>query len=630
MKSIKIIFLTLIVVSSQFCFSQNRFIKNGDKHYFSDNYEKAIKFYELAENKNIETERMLTNCYVYTNQFDKAKAEYEIIIAKPNKSFDDLWNYFSLLLKMGNYDLAMLQLKPMLELKPEDSRIKEYLAAGKYYEKMKSEAALFEIRNLIFNNNSQDFGTSYYKNSIVFASTRAQKTSTKRLWNINELPFLNIFIAQIDSNDELSNPKPFYKELNKKYHDGPISFNKEGTIMAVSINNYNSKSADGVRKQQIFTSELVNNEWTVLKSFPYNNSEYSTGQACLSFDGKFMYFASDMPGGKGGIDIFKVERRADGTWGKLINLEAINTEGDEMFPYINKNGVLFFASNGHVGLGGLDLFMAALYNDKVGVARNLGSSINSLNDDFALLLNDDLQKGYFSSNRKDGKGSDDLYAVKCLNSANILAIIAADIKQLEEDEKNASKPTYIVKEIVVTKDAESNSVKDEVKKNEEVTENRVLDATKTKQSDDAPKTIIVENLKKYEPIKHDIVQEQKTVDVATKTAKGSSFGVGDIQFFDSTEILTPASIEKLRGVVRVLVENPTMMLEIGVHLDNGNTSLKTSQIRADAIMRFLTENGANSSQLKAIGYGKTKPLTPATGHKARDINRRVEFKVIKK
>ena len=216
------------------------------------------------------------------------------------------------------------------------------------------------------------------------------------------------------NNNELSELVLFHRKLNRKYHDGPVCFNADGTLMALTRDNYNSKSADGTRNLQLFTSEFINGQWTDPISFPFNNPEYSIGQATFTPDGKYMYFASDMPGGKGGTDIYKVERRTDGTWGKLINIEAINTEGDEMFPYYNKNGILFFSSNGRVGLGGLDVYMVSVKDDKYGAVRNLEAPINTSADDFALLLDDKLQMGYLSSNRKGGKGSDDIYFVKAL------------------------------------------------------------------------------------------------------------------------------------------------------------------------------------------------------------------------
>jgi len=414
MKTTKIILFTALLLSINVCFSQNKLIKRADKQYFRYNYLKAINYYEAVKNKNIEIERILADCYEMSDQLDKAKSQYESIVSKPDKTFDDEWRYFLVLLKLENYDKAIELLDPLSELKFYDTRIQKYLASGKFYEKIKSSEPAFEIKNLKINNKEQDFGTVFYKNEVIFASSRNYEKLILRIWNGNRLHFLNIYKSQIDSENELSKQKPFYKKLNKKYHDGPVSFNEEGTLMAITRDNYNSKSADGTRKIQIFTSELVNNKWTVPESFPYNNPEYSIGQASLTPDGRFMYFASDMPGGKGGTDIYKVEKRKDGTWGKLINIEEINTEGDEMFPYYHPSGILFFSSNGQVGLGGLDLFMTTVKNDKYGVVKNLGIPLNSSADDFALCLDSSLQKGYFSSNRKDGKGSDDIYFVKAL------------------------------------------------------------------------------------------------------------------------------------------------------------------------------------------------------------------------
>jgi len=414
MKTIKLILLALIFISTQVGYAQNKLIKKGDKQYFGYNYSGAIRYYEPVINKTIETERILAVCYEMTGQLDKAKNQYDSISKNPQRTFKDLWSYFLVLLKLENYEKAVELLNPMAKLKPDDSRVKAYLAETDFYKKLKPAQPAFELRNLEINNEQQDFGTVYFKDKIVFASSRNQSGLFNRFWNGNHLHFLKIYMTRPYQNNELSELVPFHRKLNRKYHDGPVCFNADGTVMALTRDNYNSKSADGTRNLQLFTSEFINGAWTDPISFPFNNPEYSIGQATFTPDGKYMYFASDMPGGKGGTDIYKVERRTDGTWGNLINLEAINTEGDEMFPYYNKNGILFFSSNGRVGLGGLDVYMVSVKDDKYGAVRNLEAPINTSADDFALLLDDKLQIGYLSSNRKGGKGSDDIYFVKAL------------------------------------------------------------------------------------------------------------------------------------------------------------------------------------------------------------------------
>jgi outer membrane protein OmpA-like peptidoglycan-associated protein len=186
--------------------------------------------------------------------------------------------------------------------------------------------------------------------------------------------------------------------------------------MAFTRNNYVKRSEQGIHKLEIFFAELENGVWQNETAFKLNNSEHSVGHPWLSEDGNLMYFASDMPGGFGGTDIYKIERTEGGEWGEAVNLgEKINTVGDEMFPFYHEQQNLFmFASNAHTGLGGLDLFLVYAPKHKMGKLMNMGAPLNSSFDDFALVADKEMKKGYFSSNRDGGKGDDDIYSVEFL------------------------------------------------------------------------------------------------------------------------------------------------------------------------------------------------------------------------
>lgn len=441
MNKYKIILLTLLALTITISHAQKRLLKRADKQFFGYNYQKALYYYEGVKNKTSEIERIMAVCYEMTGQYDNALKMYESLTSKADKTFDDMWNYFLVLQKLEKYDKAKEILPVLSDMKPADSRVKSYKQAGSWYENIKKAEPAYEIKNLKMNNKQQEFGTVYYKDKIIFASTRKHQNMIKRIWNGNRLHYLNMFIANLDENDELFKLKSYNKRLNRKYHDGPVSFNESGTFMALTRNNYASKSLDGTRKLQILTSEFINNKWTVPESFPYNNAEFSIGHASLTPDGKYMYFASDMPGGKGGTDLYKVERRNDGTWGKLINLESLNTEGNEMFPYFHPKGYLFFSSNGHVGLGGLDVFWTTVNGDTYGPVNNIGVPVNTPADDFAFLQDSALQKGYFSSNRKEGRGSDDIYFAKALKPLKKGKVI----KGVSKDKQDSIVPFATVK-----------------------------------------------------------------------------------------------------------------------------------------------------------------------------------------
>jgi Tol biopolymer transport system component len=230
---------------------------------------------------------------------------------------------------------------------------------------------------------------------------------------------LDIYISEKDGR-QLKDPSIFDKSLNGKMHDGPASFNKSGDFIAFTKNNYDTKRNDRIVELQIFFSYMRDGKWSSEEAFYLNNVNYSVGHPSLSPDGNIMYFSSDMPGGFGGADIYRVEK-SGGSWGKPENLgNKVNTEGNELFPfYESNNEVLFFASDGRFGLGGLDIFFCSIDGDQTSDSRNAGTPVNTKYDDFGVVTDDKLTTGYFSSNRSGGSGDDDIYSLDILKDMGI-------------------------------------------------------------------------------------------------------------------------------------------------------------------------------------------------------------------
>lgn len=392
-------------------------IKKAEKSYAGYSFEKSLERFEGVSEKTPDMYRKMAASYFNVGDYDSAEENYAELLATEEKTAEDVFNYAQVLKVNQKYSLAtqkMEEYKAMLEA---DSRVKDHLADKTYYEKLKKDVGRFQIDTLSINTKQEDFGPSFYRDQVVFASSREGVKSIRRKWNWNGLPFLNIYVADKGEDAQLSNAKQFHKSFNKKYHEGPVSFNEDGTFMAFTRNNYEAKSSDDVVKLQLFTAEIEEDEkWGAPVSVPFNSNEYSVGHASLTKDGKKMYFASDMPGGKGGVDIYVVDRNQDGTWGTPVNLgDKVNTEGNELFPFIHENGMLFFSSNGKAGLGGLDVFIAQIKEDQtIGKVENVGAPLNTNLDDFGFILDKEMKKGYFSSNREEGKGDDDIYAFKLL------------------------------------------------------------------------------------------------------------------------------------------------------------------------------------------------------------------------
>ncbi len=392
-------------------------IKKADNYYKGYSYEKSLEKYSEISDKTPEMYREIAESYFKTGQYNEAEENYAELLATEGKTAEDIYNYAQVLKINKKYALATQKLEEYQKMVASDTRAKEALKNKTYYKTLQKDVGRFKIDTLSVNTKQEDLGPSFYKDKIVFASSREGVKAIRRKWNWNGLPFLNVYVADKGEDMQLSNAKQFKKSFNKKYHEGPASFNADGTYMMFTRNNYSGKSSDEVVKLQLFSSEINEDEkWSKPVGVHFNSDEYSVGHASLTADGKTMYFASDMPGGKGGVDIYKVARNEDGTWGKPVNMgEKINTEGNEMFPFIHENGMLFFSSNGKAGLGGLDVFVAQIKEDKtIGKVENVGAPLNTNRDDFSFILDKSMKKGYFSSNREGGKGDDDIYSFELL------------------------------------------------------------------------------------------------------------------------------------------------------------------------------------------------------------------------
>ncbi len=414
----KKIFIPLIAIIVT-CFNvtaqekSNKEIK-GDKSSFNYSFDKAIKSYTHDKNLSVEGQRMLAESYhkVDSNALSE-KVYFTMINADKEIVPEDYYNYAMVLKMNGKYDESNKWMDKFVTLKPEDLRGRDYVANSHELARLQKDNGEFQINHQSVNTDALDFGTSYYKNKVVFASTRTHFKFFVRKYNWTNEPFWNMYIAEVDKG-QLKNPENFNKGLNGNLHDGPACFSNDGNFMAFTRNNYHDKSKDRVIELQIWFSSFKDGKWSKPIPFIYNNTAYSVGHPCLTSDGNTMYFTSDMPGGYGGTDIYKTSRDEKGEWGIPVNLgNKINTEGDEMFPFLeDKSGTFFFSSNGRFGLGGLDIFISTMNGSEFSQPYNAGSPLNTKFDDFAAIVDGKMDKGYFSTNRIGGSGGDDIYSLK--------------------------------------------------------------------------------------------------------------------------------------------------------------------------------------------------------------------------
>ena len=405
----------LIVLSAlPICMFSQSSVKKATQYYNNYSYSKVVEKLEDKNQINTDAERRLAESYKMLGDYAKAELLYAKITNAPDKKSEDILAYAQILRMNSKYTEAQTQMDIYSSMFENDLRVKLYKANTAYAVDLLKDKGQFEIKNLVVNSEQQDFGVTFYKDQVVFASSKHDISAAKRSWNGNNLPYLDLYIGKVDDKSEIISTEKLNK-LNKKYHEGPSSYSKDGSIVMYTQDNYKSKSTDGVRKLEMIESRFKDGKWGEKISFPLNNKEYSVGHPSLSADGNSLYFSSDMPGGKGGVDLYRVDRKADGTWGSAENLgDKINTEGNEMFPFIHESGLFFFSSDSRPGLGGLDVFVSQITDNQFSKVVNIGAPINGSKDDFTFVLNAEKTKGFFASNREGGKGDDDLYSFNLL------------------------------------------------------------------------------------------------------------------------------------------------------------------------------------------------------------------------
>lgn len=406
--------MLLLVMVANPMQAQNSNIKKADAFYESMEYSKAIEFYKKAlkkSKKNSDATANIADCYRRTSNYSKAAYWYEKAIKLDEDNAALKYYYGEALMSNKEYDKAQWSFQEYARLEPNDSRATRYLEWCQNIDLYLQDSSKYNLEVADFNSPESDFGPSFYNQGVVFASARPTSSIDRQDGWTGE-SYLDLFIAeQMGSN--WADAKEIPGKSKSKFHEGPACFSQDDTKMYFTRNVVGKGTKGKIAILKIFESRLRNNEWIDPQELSFNskNNTFSVGHPTISQDDKTLYFTSDMQGGYGGKDIYIVEKR-NGSWGKPTNLgPTINTEGDEMFPFIHEDGTLYFASNGHGGFGGLDLYASQNHDDDWSKSENMGYPINSPQDDFGLILTEDKQKGFLATNRKGGKGNDDIYIV---------------------------------------------------------------------------------------------------------------------------------------------------------------------------------------------------------------------------
>jgi len=386
----------------------------GDKYFDNGEYIKAIPCYKKeTRSKNTEKHQealiKLANLYKLTNQYSKAEESYKKLYElNPEQPKEVVFNYAQILKANNKYEEAAEQYSYYVKQSPNDETAKnalKFCREIKYYLSRPIEYRVTNIESI--NTEKSEFSPFVMNNKLMFIAEREQFDFVN--YSVDDYsgqPFMNMYVSDLQGTD-VQKSKTFSKKLNSYYHDGPGTLTGDGQTLYFTRVDYIAKKGY-INRSKIFTAKAKGKSWTNIKPIELNSLDYSIAHPSVNADNTLLYFTSDMAGGYGGKDLY-VSRREGEVWGTPVNLGPdINTSGDEMFPSIRKDGVLFFSSNGLPGFGGLDIYSAKQVGGKWLLSRNEGMDLNSSTDDFGIsFLNDSV--GYFSSNRAGGKGLDDIY-----------------------------------------------------------------------------------------------------------------------------------------------------------------------------------------------------------------------------
>lgn len=613
MQYIKIIGLLLILAMvSQTADAQRKRIEKAENAFKAGKYFEAIDLFKFAYGKVEDREKKkeliykTALCYRYIDDVHHAEIWFRKAVKRGLENPLARLYYADALLANGEYEEAKTNFQKYKKLVPDDKRAQKGIESCEFALKAKENPTRHNINPMyFFNTRESEFSPCYGKDNytIVYFTTTREGTTGNEINPVTGQYYADIYQSRVDRKGEWSDPVPLGENINTEYDEGVACTNEKANTMYFTAIKENK---DGDMVTQIYKSTKQGIKWGESQKVPiFEIDSIMVAHPALSSDGKTLYFVSNKKGGQGRKDIWKVTQSSEGGWGVPENLgPSINTKGNEVFPFVHKDGTLYFSSDGHVGMGGLDLFMARPQGSKWEVS-NLGYPMNSPRDDFGIVFERELERGYFSSNREDSRGEDDIFQfalpplefklkLTVKNSTTTEKIPDASVNLIGSDGTNEVK----------TSEADA-TVTFELNPN---TDYRVIGrkggflAGKEKLS--------TKGLTESQDIEKDLFlppnDDPKLVKVFYDFGKWE---------------LKPESMAALEELVELLRDdNPNITIELSSHTDfrgSDEANQELSKKRAQSVVDFLILYGIDAERLTSKGYGETKPkvITPREAKK---------------
>jgi len=603
---IAILFSTLALLSIWSCSSQKKLAAKAKQAYSVGEYAKAIEYFErLLENESIKTKEaeysyMLGECYMRINNPKKAERFLNKAIRKKFDTPIAKLYLANQLLKNGVYDEAAIAFEEYKAAIKDDKRADFGLQSCKLATEWTNNATRYKVENMKdINTRENEFCPAYATEDytlLYYTSTQGKEGTMVKKSDVSGMNFTDIMESRRDRQGEWSKPTSIEDTvINSPFDDGAVAFNKDRNVMLYNFCKFEKGKRFGC---QIYQTQKRGVEWGAPKIIPLTADSVSVGHPSLSADGLKLYFAARMKGGMGGADIWVCERKsATGEWSKPENLgAAINTPGDELFPFIRDDGNLYFSSDYWPGMGGLDIFRAIVDENGVWTINNMQYPVNSSQDDFGIIFQGKKEIGHFSSTRTDGRGGEDIYSFEL---PELKFFVQGTVKDKSTTRPIAEAPIRLIGSdgsYIETKTKADGTYKLQLR---QYTDYIVLGAADG-------------FLKKKQRITTNNLTEDKTFTVNYELlTMWKPVEIPNIFYDFGKWTLNESSKEALLELAALLEDNPNITIEMGAHTDMVGDSLSNmtlSQKRAKSVIDYLNEKGYDPERLIAKGYGENVPV----------------------
>ncbi len=628
-----LLLLTLISLSSGcgYKYYLNSGVNDYNNLYYADALTELNK--SLAKNADsYDANKAIAMTYMKLHDYGKAAEYYKLAVEYPQSTAEDKFNFAKSLMSINEHEKAEEIFNSYLKLQPEDDLARSLRQSCQYISLLVDDTAKYDIEVLPMFNTISMFSPVKYKDGIAFTSEQTANNN-QNPWTGNSYYDINYVTRE---GDNWSEPTLLEGEVNKKFHDGPISFDKDEKF-AIFTRSYSidektkGKDENNYNNLFLYSTEFVDTGWVNIEELPFNSINYTCMHPSLSSDGKLLYFASDMPDGYGGTDLYK-SKFVDGEWTKPINLgDKINTKGNESFPYYESDTLLYFSSDGHPSLGGLDIFSSSGSKGVWEAPKNLNYPINTVLDDFGYLPAGEDSVGFFSSKRN---GIDQIFTVvekyEGVVTINGLVVDAETGKPLEGAVvKLIDKDTGEVIEELVT-GADGKFTMD-------------LAAEKNYRIESTKDGYLLESYERSTMQQYLDEEEEITLNMrkALVTDPNAAYTLDNDGLFEIPNIfydlddyrIRPDAAFELEKIYKLLVDNPKMTIELNSHTDSRAVegyNMRLSVNRAKAARKFLIRKGIKASRISYKGFGESQLVnecdndTECSEEKHQE-NRRTEF-----